>query len=158
MQQQSNLKERGFTLIEMMVVIGIIAILSAVAIPAYQNYLRKAALTDMLQSFTPYRTAVELCAIDNGGLTACNAGQQGIPAAKSSNYVGSITISQGVVTLSGQKSLNGLQVVLTPVFDNKDGMIDWQRQCNTKGDDSLKQSCENIFRLNQASASAGSTT
>ena len=61
-------KQRGFTLIELMVVIGIIAILSAIGIPAYQNYLRKAALTDVLQTFIPYRTAVELCALEHGGL------------------------------------------------------------------------------------------
>lgn len=129
-----------------MVVIGIIAILSAVGIPAYQNYLRKAALTDMLQTFIPYRTAVELCALERGGIENCDAGSNGIPAAATSRYVASLSVVQGVVTLSGQESLNGLQVVMTPQWSNADGIQGWQRSCNSAADGALQQACEDVFR------------
>lgn len=142
-------QQRGFTLLEMMVVIGIIAILSAVAIPAYQNYLRKAALTDMLQTVIPYRTAVELCAIDNGGINTCDAGKQGIPAGKASHYISGISVSKGVITVNGQKSLNGLVVVLTPQWSDNDGITGWKRQCNVNDDGSLHQACLSIFRSDQ---------
>ena len=107
-------KQRGFTLIELMVVIGIIAILSAIGIPAYQNYLRKAALTDLLQTFVPYRTAIELCALDHGGLTVCDGGSNGIPSPTTTRYLSAMSVAKGVVTLTGQESLNGLGVTLTP--------------------------------------------
>lgn len=71
--------QRGFTLIELMVVISIIAILSAIGIPAYQRYIQKAAMTDMLQAMVPYKMAVELCALEGGGPSGCDAGSKGIP-------------------------------------------------------------------------------
>ncbi|MBJ3813430.1 prepilin peptidase-dependent pilin [Shimwellia pseudoproteus] len=147
-------KQQGFTLIELMIVIGIIAILSATGIPAYQNYLRKAALTDMLQTFLPFRTAVELCALDRGGIAACNSGSNGIPAGQSSRYVASLNVSAGVITLNGQESLNGLTIVMTPQWSNSEGLNGWQRQCQAGGDSPLQQACENVFRYSEAATQA----
>ena len=82
--------QAGFTLFELMIVIAIIAILTAIGLPAYQGYVQKAALTDMLQAMVPYKTAIELCSLENGGLGRCNNGSNGVPADKTT-AVNSVT-------------------------------------------------------------------
>ncbi|MFP9430256.1 prepilin peptidase-dependent pilin [Enterobacter sp. LM3] len=130
-----------------MVVIGIIAILSAIGVPAYQNYLRKAALTDMLQTFIPYRTAIELCALDHGGVESCDGGSNGIPSPTTTRYVSGMSVVKGIVILTGQESLNGLDVVMTPQWNDGNGMTGWTRDCTISNDSALKQACEDVFRF-----------
>ncbi|UVC30105.1 prepilin peptidase-dependent pilin [Pantoea sp. SOD02] len=139
-------RQRGFTLIELMIVIGIVAILSAIGLPAYQNYLQRAALTDMLQTMVSYKTAVELCAIERGGPAQCQAGQPGIPVAKGSRYVATLSVVNGTINLTGQESLSGLTVEMLPIWSATDGTLSWQRSC-TSDNSSLRDSCLEQFRF-----------
>lgn len=75
-------KTQGFTLIELMIVVAIIGILAAVALPAYQNYSNRAAFSELVLAVTPRKTAVEL-AIQTRSPAAVadlDGGALGIPA------------------------------------------------------------------------------
>ncbi|WP_313653095.1 prepilin peptidase-dependent pilin [Pantoea sp.] len=146
--------QRGFTLVELMIVVGIVAILSAIGLPAYQNYLQRAALTDMLQTMVPYKTAVELCAMERGGPAQCQAGEAGIPAARGSRYVSALSVTAGVITLTGQESLNGLRVEMVPIWESSEGGISWQRSC-TSSNSSLRDNCLAQFRFADKGGSDG---
>lgn len=144
-------QQQGFTLIELMIVIAIVAILSAIGIPAYQNYLQKAALTDMLQTAMPYKTAVELCALEHGGPVNCSEGVNGVPAGKGSRYVAKVAVQAGTITLTGQESLSSLNVVMTPRWLESEGLMNWRRSC-TSQQSALKEACESLFRFHDEDA------
>ncbi|WP_159565275.1 prepilin peptidase-dependent pilin [Budvicia diplopodorum] len=142
----------GFTLFELMIVIAIIAILTAVGLPAYQGYIQKAALTDMLQAMVPYKTAIELCSLENGNLAPCDNNSNGIPADRATRYVQKIVVSGGSITLTGQSALQDLTVTLIPTLDPTSGGLIWQRSCKSaKNTASLEQACHDIFRFNDVS-------
>lgn len=78
--QDANTKYQGFSLIEMMVVVAIIAILSAIAVPSYTHYTQQAKVTKALAHAQPFQLAIALCWQIEGQLSDCaEAGQNGLP-------------------------------------------------------------------------------
>lgn len=120
MKMMKKQAQAGFTLIELMIVVAIIGILAAVAIPAYSDYTVKAKVANIQGAADSLKTAVALCAQEAGGvLTDCDTNANGIPAAFTpTKEVASAVVADGVVTLTLATGLgtgvNGETVTYTP--------------------------------------------
>lgn len=139
------MNQRGFTLIEVMVVVAIVAVLSAIAVPGYQNYIRKAALIDVLRTVIAFKTGVELCSFDNPSFAGCNSGSGTIPADTPGRYIKSVKAENGVVTVQGNSSLAALTVSTTSVRNPLNGITVWTTDCNSE-EDALKKICLDVIK------------
>jgi type IV pilus assembly protein PilA len=124
--------QKGFTLIELMIVVAIIGILAAVALPAYQNYTNRANVASSIAELAAYKTGIADCIGSLGlasgvAITACAAGSNGVPAVTTTANLPTLTIAAtGVITASSKaKDAAGvaMTIVLTPTIGT--GNIAW---------------------------------
>ncbi len=126
-------KQQGFTLIELMIVIAIIGILAAIAIPAYQDYTIRAKVTEGLNLSDGAKTAVAETFQSNGAFPIGTNVSYGLPLPTSiaGKYVASVTVAAttGVISvlfknnLGGSPTANAKTLTLTP--STTTGSIAW---------------------------------
>jgi len=133
LNRKSLNKAKGFTLIELMIVVAIIGILAAVALPAYQQYTEKAKYSEVVLAGSSVKTAVEVCSQVEGGLTNCAAGSNGVPADDAAVAATNVTSVAWVVT----DDANGVLTVVNPIGQDytlaaayANGKIVWTDNCN----------------------------
>lgn len=158
-----NTMQKGFTLIELMIVVAIIGILAAVAIPAYQDYTVRAKVTEMVSIASSAKTSISE-GFQSGGIVGLNAVVADInntdtQAANKSKYVSKVEAAQntGVITItsSADKSLptpaQSKTIILTPYQGGKlltsrtvstGGPLEWA--CSSEGNTTALARIKNV--------------
>ena len=129
-------KASGFTLIELLMVLVIVGILAAVAVPQYSGYVKKAKFSEVVAATVPVKMAIELCLQKNAGIKAsCDSAADvgaDLTAAAVGSHVASVTIteSDAVIVAMGESATFGSSITysLTPTVSGT--FVTWAATCS----------------------------
>lgn len=124
--------QRGFTLVEILVVLSILGLLAATAFGAYGNYTARAAYSEIMVAAKVYRRAVEVCALTNA-MESCNSGENGVPDFVPQQAIASILVTAGEITITPENykgvSSSDIYVLVPTGGGSGAAIISWTDNC-----------------------------